>query len=463
MEKTDLVIIGAGPGGYVAAIRAAQLGKKVILIEENKAGGICLNYGCIPSKAMIYAADFLDKIKKSSSMGITTSEVLIDFQKMQSWKNSILSKLEKGVETLCNGNKITLIKGRASFVSSHSISVETKEGKNEINFENAIIATGSMPIEIPLFPFDEKTIVSSTGALFLEEIPKNMVVIGGGYIGLELGTVYAKLGSKVTVVEMTNQLLPGNDKDAVDVVQKNLSKLGVQILLESKASSFSNNVLSIDTKEGKKEIEADCILVAVGRSPNTKNIGLENTKVSVDNKGSIEVNDHLQTKDHHIYAIGDVSRGPMLAHKASYQGKAVAEIIAKQRTKLDDGLVPSVIFTDPEIASVGMTETQAQEQGIATTKGKFPFMVLSKAMIKNETQGFVKVISDEKKHKILGVVIVGPDASTMISEAALAIKRGVSVEELAELIHPHPTMSESIGEAAEAVHNRAVHILNLKI
>jgi len=462
MEKTDIAIIGAGPGGYVAAIRAAQLGKQVTLIEEKALGGICLQEGCIPSKALISAADFYHRIQKAGDMGITIQNASLDFEKLQSWKQSILTKLTQGVESLCKSNKITLIKGTATFSSSHTLTIKTNEGNKELAFGHAIIATGSRPIQLPQFPFDEKTIISSTGALSMQNIPKTLAVIGGGYIGLELGTVYAKLGSKVTVIEMTDQLLPGNDKDCVDIIGRNFSKLGVQVLLESKATSFTNNTLCIETREGQKKIEADIVLVAVGRIPNTKHINLENTKVTLDSHGFIEVNDSLQTKDPNIYAIGDISRGPMLAHKASYQGKAVAEIIAKKRESLQDELVPAVIFTDPEIASIGLTELQAQQQNIPVSIGKFPFTALGKAMIKNETQGFVKIISDENKQKILGVQIVGCDASNLISEAALAIKHNLSVDEISELIHPHPTLSESLGEAAEAVQSRAIHILNPK-
>ena len=330
--KTEVVVIGAGPGGYVAAIRAAQLGMKTVLIEENKLGGICLNYGCIPSKAMIYASDFLNKIKKSSVMGISVKNPTLDFTKMQQWKEGIVTKLNKGVETLCKNNKIGVIHGRASFETSNKLKLENNNKITSIEFKKAIVATGSKPIEIPNLKFDEKTILSSTGALYLKKIPKSLAVVGGGYIGLELGTVYAKLGSKVTIIEMTDQLLPGFEKRVVDILHKNLEKMNVSIYLNTKAEKYENGKLIAASKEkGKVEITADAVLVAVGRYPNTKALGLENTKASLDDKGFFKVDKNLRTTDENIYAIGDVSIGPMLAHKASYQGKHVAEVISGEK------------------------------------------------------------------------------------------------------------------------------------
>lgn len=461
--KSEVAVIGAGPGGYVAAIRLAQLGKNVVLIDKDKLGGICLNYGCIPSKAMIYAAEFLDKIKKSENMGISVEKVTMDFNKMQDWKDSIISNLNKGIESLCKSNKIKVVRGEAYFEGSNKLKVTNGKNVDYIEFEKAIIAVGSKPVELPGFKFDGKKIISSTEALYLDKIPKNLAVIGGGYIGLELGTVYAKLGSKVNVIEMEGQILPGFDKEIANVLQRNLEKLEVKIYLNSKAIKFENGKVTIESKDKDNlAIDADNALVAVGRIPVTNNIGLENTKVKLDDKGFIKVDKNLRTNDENIYAIGDVSTGPMLAHKASSQGKFVAEAIVGNKGSYENIVVPAVIFTDPEIATVGMDEKEAKDKGIKIKIGKFPFMVSSRAMTRNATEGFVKVIADEKSNKILGVQIVGSEASDLISEAALAIKMNATLDDLALTIHPHPTLSESLMEAAEATMGKAIHILNPK-
>ena len=461
--KSEVAVIGAGPGGYVAAIRLAQLGKNVVLVDKDKLGGICLNYGCIPSKAMIYAAEFLDKIKKSGNMGISVGNASMDFNKMQDWKDGIISKLNKGIEALCRQNKIKVIKGEAHFESSNKLKITNLKNIDYVEFEKAIIAVGSRPVELPGFKFDGKKIISSTEALYLDKIPKNLAVIGGGYIGLELGTVYAKLGSKVHVIEMEGQILPGFDKEIANVLQKNLENLGIVVYLNSRASKFENGKVTIESRDkGNLAIDADNVLVAVGRIPVTNNIGLENTKVKLDEKGFIKVDENLRTNDGDIYAIGDVSTGPMLAHKASSQGKFVAEAIAGNKDAYENIVVPAVIFTDPEIATVGMDEKEAKEQGIKIKTGKFPFMASSRAMTRNATEGFVKVIADEKSNKILGVQIVGSEASDLISEAALAIKMNATLDDVALTIHPHPTLSESLMEAAEATMGKAMHILNPK-
>ncbi len=462
--KTEVVVIGAGPGGYVAAIRLGQLNKKVVLVDEEKnLGGICLNHGCIPSKAMIYAAELFDKIKTSSVMGIKVDNASIDFNKLQEWKNSIVSKLNKGIELLCKGNKVTVVKGKAFFESSNRVRITEGNNVSYIEFDKAIIATGSKPIEIPAFKFDGNKILSSTEALKLDAIPKNLVVIGGGYIGLELGSVYAKLGSKVSVVEMAEQVLPGFDKSIVDVLQESLQRMNMGIYLNAKAEKIENNKVIVNSKEnGKITLDADKVLVAIGRYPNTKNLGLENTKARLDEKGFVKVDNSLKTDDDYVYAIGDVSTGPMLAHKASSQGKFVAEIIAGEKTAYENLAVPAVIFTDPEIATIGLTEKDSQEKGIEIKTGKFPFSASGRATTMNETKGFVKIIADKKIGKILGVEIVGNDASDLISEVSLAIKTGATLEDMALAIHPHPTLSEGLMEAAEATMGKAIHILNPK-
>ena len=461
--KAEVAVIGAGPGGYVAAIRLAQLGKNVVLVDKDRLGGICLNYGCIPSKAMIYAAEFLDKIKKSENMGISVGKVAMDFNKMQDWKDGIISKLNNGIELLCRQNKIKVARGEAYFESSNKLKVTNGKNVDYVEFEKAIIAVGSKPVELPGFKFDGKKIISSTEALYLDKIPKNLAVIGGGYIGLELGTVYAKLGSKVSIIETEGQILPGFDQEIVDVLQRNLEKLDIGIYLNSKANKLENGKVFVESKDkGNLLIDADNVLVAVGRIPVTDSIGLENTKVKLDGKGFIKVNETLRTNDKYIYAIGDVSTGPMLAHKASSQGKFVAESIAENKDAYENMVVPAVIFTDPEIATVGIDEKEAKDKGIKIKTGKFPFMASSRAMTRNATEGFVKVIADEKSNKILGVQIVGSEASDLISEAALAIKMNSTLDDLALTIHPHPTLSESLMEAAEATMGKAIHILNPK-
>lgn len=457
--KTEVAVIGAGPGGYVAAIRLAQLGKKVILIEEDKLGGVCLNYGCVPSKAMITASSLFGKIKTASKMGIYVGAVAVDFKKMQEWKNGIVSKLNKGIEFLCKKNNVEVVKGTAFFESSNRLKI-ANNGISYIDFEKAIIASGSKPVELPSFKFDGKKIISSSDALKLKDAPKKLVVVGGGYIGLELGTVYAKLGSKVFIIESEEQILPGFDKNIVDVIQKNLEKLNVEIYLNARADKIENNNVVVNSKEkGKILLDADNVLVAVGRYPNTKNLGLENTKAKLNEKGFVDVDSNLITDDKNIYAIGDVVVGPMLAHKSSMQGKFVAELIAGNKDDCEE-LVPTVVFTDPEIASVGLSEKDAQDKDIKVKIGKFPFSASSRAMTKDETQGFVKIIANEKDNKILGVQIVGSEASDLISEVTLAIKMNATLDDLASTIHPHPTLSESLMEAAEATIGKAIHILN---
>ncbi|MBI2651179.1 dihydrolipoyl dehydrogenase [Candidatus Woesearchaeota archaeon] len=464
--KTDVAVLGGGPAGYVAAIRLAQLGKSVVLIDKDKLGGICLNYGCIPSKAMIYASEFFHKLKKCSKMGINVKEATMDFNKMQEWKNDVITKLNNGIQMLCKQNGVTVVKGTASFEASSKLKVIDNDNNSKnisyISFENAVIATGSKPIELKNFKFDGKKIISSTEALCLEKIPKNLVVIGGGYIGLELGTVYAKLGSNVAIIEAESQILPGFDKNIANILQKNLENLDIKLYVNAKADRIENNKVVVTSKKnGAVMLDADKILVAVGRVPNTKEFGLENAKVTLDDKGFIKVDSFLRTNDKNIYAIGDVSIGPMLAHKASMQGKFVAEIIAGKNINYGNIVVPAVIFTDPEIAVVGMSEEEAKSSFSIKT-GKFPFSVSSRAMTKDETEGFVKIIANASNNVIVGVEIIGNDASDLISEAALAIKMQTTLDSLALTMHPHPTLSESLMEAAEAAMGKSIHIFHPK-
>lgn len=470
-QNFDVVVVGAGPGGYVAAIRCAQLGKKTAVIEREYMGGVCLNVGCIPSKAMISAGHFLHRLQhQAPEMGFTVKGAAHDMAQTQKWKQSVCDKMAGGVEQLCKGNGVTIIRGEASFKTTTELSVTSKSGIESISAKNFIIATGSRPIEIPGFKFDEKLVLSSTGALALSETPKSLVVIGGGYIGLELGGMYANFGTKVTVVEAAKGLLMGlADQECVQVVSRRLKKSGVDIMLDTKAKSWvkSGNgvevsVESASTSGAGKEIKikADKVIVTVGRRPNSDQMNLKGIGLTIDERGFLKVNAQRRTNFSHIFAIGDIACQPMLAHKASHEGVMVAEIIAGQNRVYDAKTVPSVIFVDPEIAAAGWTEEEAKANGHTELKiGKFPFGANGRAVSLQETDGFVKMIADAKTHVLLGVHIVGPEASNLISEAALAIEMGARLEDVALTIHPHPTLGETLMEAAEATLGHAIHII----
>lgn len=464
--KVDNVVIGAGPGGYVAAIKLAQLGKEVLVIEKEKLGGVCLNIGCIPSKALINASHMVDKINIAQEMGfsVSTGEQLIDMEKLQVWKDKVVKKLVDGIGTLFKLNKVKHIYGNAFFKDKNHIEVTNSDGKQLVEFNNVIIATGSSSIEIPGFKFDEKKILSSTGALALNKIPKNLVVIGGGYIGLEIGTYLLKLGAKLNIVEATPNLLPTSDPELVGVVSRKLKKKGANIMLETKAKEAKvkgdNVEVTVVTKSGEEQIiNADYVMVTVGRRPNTKDLGLENIGIELE-RGFIKVNKKMQTNVQGIYAIGDVVGGFMLAHKASKEGIVAAEVIAGHKTELDFYAMPAVVFTDPEIASVGMSEKEAIEKGFRPKVGKFPFAALGKALASGESEGFVKIVMDQESENVLGIHVVGHEASSLISEGALAIEMGATAEDIALTIHPHPTLPEAVMEAAEAAMGKAIHIAN---
>lgn len=463
---TDLLVIGSGPAGYVAAIRAAQLGVEVTIVEREELGGICLNHGCIPSKALISAANMVHKIPLLDKMGITAGDVSIDAKKLQEWKQGISDKLSSGVGQLCKHNGVQIVKGSAAFQSSKKVLVESEVGTQAIEFRKCIIATGSRSIEVPGFEYDDDVIIGSRQALKLEEIPENLVVIGGGYIGLELGTVYAKLGSQVTVVEMMDQLIPGQDPELVRLVARRLKQLGVQVHLKAKAKSVEKGkngaTVIVETADEELEIKTDKVLVSVGRRPNTDGLHPEKAKVELDDKGFVKIDSELQTTNSKIWAIGDVASQPMLAHKASHEGLVAAARAAGQSAGADWLTVPAVIFTDPEIATAGLSEAEAKAQGYDVLVGKFPFSALGRAMTTGETDGFVKMIADKASQVVLGVHIVGPEASNLISEAALAIEMGARLEDVALTIHPHPTLSEGLMEAAESTMGHAIHIMNPK-
>lgn len=466
-EKFDVCVVGSGPGGYVAAIRAAQLGQKTAIIEREELGGVCLNIGCIPSKALITAAHFYQRMKHDApEMGFAIpADVKIDMQKLQAWKQTVCGKMSGGVAQLLKGNSVTVFAGEATFQSPKIVTVKGKGGAHTIEATQFIVATGSRPIEIPGFAVDEKNVLSSTGALALSESVKRLVVIGGGYIGLEIGSYLAKFGTQVTVVEAGPGLLNGlADPDCVQVVARKLKKTGVEVLLNAKAKSYKTTKghLEVTVEAGGKEqvLTADKILLTVGRRPNSDQSGLKSIGLAIDEKGFVKVNSQRKTNIEGIYAIGDIAGQPMLAHKASHEGVLVSEVIAGQNRAFDAKTVPAVIFVDPEIASVGWLESECKAKGHTELKiGKFPFAANGRAVSMMEIDGFVKIIADASTHVILGVHICGPEASNLISEAALAIEMGARLEDFALTIHPHPTLGETLMEAAEAALGHAIHII----
>jgi len=458
----NVVVIGAGPAGYVCAIRLAQLGQKVTVVEKEFIGGTCLNIGCIPSKAMIAAGVLLDKLGKAAEMGITAENVRLDVKRLVEWKAGIVAKLTGGVAGLLKNHKVDVVMGAARFTDKRTIKVKAKDGEQTLKFDAAVIATGSIPIEIPGFAFDEDKVWSSTGALRPTRVPEHLVVIGGGYIGLELGIMYRKLGSAVTVLEATGGALPGQEKAAVKVIERSLKKQKIKLLTETFAKGWEAHggklAVTVETKKGKQQIECDQILSTVGRRPYSEGLGLEAAGLKTDAKGFLEVDEYMRTQVEGIYAVGDIAGQPMLAHKGSKEGQVAAGVIAGQAEAYDARCVPAVIFTSPEMASVGLTEEQCKEQGLEIKTGSFPFAASGRAMSLMETEGFVKMIVDAKTDEILGVHMVGPEVTELIAEAALAIEMGATAEDVARTIHAHPTLPESLMEAAEAVHGMAVHI-----
>lgn len=459
MNRKDAIVIGGGPGGYVAAIRLAQLGKSVALIEKGTLGGVCLNWGCIPSKALVHAAKTYEEIQSASEIGIDVKSVSLDLKKTQIWKEGIVKKLTGGIAQLVKASGVEIIKGEAHFETDHRVRVDDKK----IEFDSAIVSVGSKPIEIPGFSIDGKNVFDSKDALNWTQPPERLLVIGGGVIGLEIGMLFQKFGSALTVVEMTDQLLPGVDTEIAQTMQRVCRKKRIKAHLSSKALGYKRTkeglVVTIESSKGKEEILSDAILLAVGRRPNGTGIGLEEIGVTLD-RGQIPVNKKLQTNLSHIYAIGDVVGPPLLAHKASKEGMVAAEAIAGHRVEYDVRAMPAATFTDPEIATVGMTETEAQAKGMETFSGKFPFLASGRALSTRHTDGFVKVVGEKGSNLLLGVHIVGPSASDLIGEAAVAIELGATVEDLALTVHPHPTLSECLMEASEAALGRAIHIPN---
>ena len=461
----DVVVIGGGPGGYPAAIRAAQLGKQVLLVERHKLGGECLNYGCIPSKALIHAGNLVSTIPRAEEWGITTGPVKVDVGKLQTWKASVVDKLVGGVGQLLKGNRVETVFGEASFTGPQALSIRRADGgSEEVEFADAIIATGGRPTDLPAFRFDGKRVISTKEALELPAAPKTLLVIGGGVSGLEIGTLYAKLGSKVVVIELLEQLLPGMDPEVVRVVERHLRKLGVEYHVRSQAKAWREaaGVMLVDavTPEGPLVVRADVVLVTVGRRPNTDGLEAEKAGVRMDPKGYVIVDKQLRTSNPHVSAVGDVIGQPFLAHKATKEGLIAAEVIAGHAVEVDYRAMPSAIFTDPEIATVGLQEGQAAAAGRAVKIGKVPFAAIGRALTTGEADGFVKLVADADAKALLGAQIVGPEASNLISELALAIEMGATVADIALTVHPHPTLPEGIMESAEAALGQAIHVLN---
>ena len=461
----DVIVIGGGPGGYVCAIRAAQLGLKTACVESRGAlGGTCLNVGCIPSKSLLNLSEAYHKAQKEyQSHGIEFTGLKLNLDKMMASKNKSVQALTKGIEFLFKKNKVTYLKGKGVLFSENDVVVYEGEKKTSYKSKNIVIATGSVPSSLPGIEIDEKNIISSTGALELKEVPKNLIVIGAGVIGLEMGSVWSRLGSKVTVVEYLDHITPGMDKDVSNEFQKILTKQGFEFKLNSKVTSVTNKGNQVEVtfenrQTSKKEsLLADKVLVAVGRKPYTEGLSLNKLGVKKDQQGRLEVNEKLQTSVKNIYAIGDVIKGPMLAHKAEEEGIAVAEIIAGQAGHVNYDVIPGVIYTSPEVAVIGKTEEQLKVENVNYKVGKFPFLANSRAKVNNETDGFVKILADSKTDRVLGVHMIGPHTGDMIAEMALAMEFGASSEDIARTCHAHPTHTEAVKEAALAIEKRAIH------
>ena len=480
---TDVLVIGAGPGGYVAAIRAGQLDLDVTLVEKDAYGGTCLNYGCIPSKAMITASDLAHEAGNAEEMGIY-ADPEVEMPEMVEWKDGVVDQLTGGVEKLAKANGVELMEGRAEFADENKARIVhggEGQGSETVEFEHAIVSTGSRPIEIPGFSFDDEPVLDSRQALALDEVPESLVIVGAGYIGMELVGVFAKLGTDVTVVEMLDSVLPGYEDDLARPVKQRADELGIDFHFGEGASNWeeSGDGITVRTEDVDSEARstsdsangeavsgevsefgAEKVLVAVGRSPVTDTLELENAGIETDENGFIQTDDRARTNVDHIYAIGDVAGEPMLAHKASKEGQVAAEVIAGEPSALDYQAVPAAVFTDPEIGTVGMTEAEAEEEGFEPVVGQFPFRASGRALTTGHADGFVRIVADEPSGFLLGAQIVGPEASELIAELGFAIEMGATLEDVASTIHTHPTLSETVMEAAENALGHAIHTLN---
>jgi dihydrolipoamide dehydrogenase len=466
-DSVQVAVLGAGPGGYAAAFYAADLGMQVALIDEEKnPGGVCLYRGCIPSKALLHVAKVIDEAKHAGNWGVSFAEPTIDVNKLRSYKQGVVDKLTSGVGTVAKLRKVKFLQGRATVTSPKSLTVAGTGGTTELQFEHLILATGSHPTRVPSLSLDSPRMMDSTSGLELPDVPKSLLVVGGGYIGLELGSVYATLGSKVSVVEMTPGILPGADRDLVGVLEKRLKKLFAAIMLNTKVVKVVEDGAGIRvTFEGdvaEKEQLFDRVLVAVGRRPNAKIPGLETTAVKVDAKGFIETDPQRRTAERNIFAIGDVAGEPMLAHKASHEARVAVEAIAGHKAVFEPQAIPAVVFTDPEIAWCGLTESQAQAEGIEIEVAKFPWGALSRAITVDRPEGLTKLVLEPKTGRVLGVGIAGSGAGELIAEGVLAIEMGATAEDVKLVIHPHPTLSESVMESAEVFFGQSTHVYKPK-
>ena len=480
---TDVLVIGAGPAGYVAAIRAGQLDLDVTLVEKEAYGGTCLNHGCIPSKALIHASGLAHEAGNAEEMGIY-ADPAVDLEGMVGWKDEVVAQLTGGVEKLCKANGVNLLEGTAHFADEHTVRVShggEGQGSESLEFEHAIVATGSRPIEIPNFDYDDDPVLNSRQALALESVPDSLVVVGAGYIGMELATVFAKLGTDVTVVEMLEEALPGFDPALARPVKKRAKELGIEFHFGYGASDWHEHDDGIrvvadpadeaaadggsaeaeaEAEDAALELDAEKVLVAVGRAPVSDTLDLEAAGVETDDRGFISTDDRGRTNVEHIFAVGDVAGEPMLAHAGSTEGQVAAEVIAGEPSALDYQAMPAAVFTDPEIGTVGMTESEAEDQGFETVVGKFPFQASGRALTTGHADGFVKIVADAEGGFVLGAQVVGPEASELIAELGLAIELGATLEDVAATVHAHPTLAESVMEAAENALGHAIHTLN---
>lgn len=466
-ERFDVAVIGGGPGGYVAGIRAGQLGKKAVVIEREHLGGVCLNWGCIPSKAIIHAANIRGEAHEFGALGVFTgrAEPGVDAKALQAWKNEIVKKQRGGVGSLLRSNACEHRVGDAKITGPHTLSITGGNGgPAEIGFDNLVVATGAAVIEIPGFKYDGELVGNARHAVAYEAVPKALVIIGGGVIGCELGMAYAKLGAKVTIVEMLGSILPGNDPDLLKPIERKMKKIGIELLTSAKAKGYkktgSGAEVEVEVGGQTRGIPADKILVAVGFKPNTQGLGLETVGVKLDARGWVQVDEQCRTSVPHIFAIGDITGPPLLAHRASHMGEVAAEVIAGKPAAFDVLAMPLGVFTDPEIAVVGLTEAQAKEKGYEVQVGSFPIAALGRAAAMNATDGLVKVVIDAKTDVILGVGVTAANANDLIAEACLALEMGALAEDLGLTVHVHPTLSEGLMEAAKAARGEAIHIIN---
>jgi dihydrolipoamide dehydrogenase len=472
VREVQVAVIGGGPGGYAAAFQAAEMGLEVVLIsEEAKLGGVCLNRGCIPSKALLHAARLINETREAAEWGIEFGAPRIDLEALREWKNGVVGKLASGVAQLADRRKVEVLTARASFLDSRTLKLKPVDGSPQdlpgrIRYQHAILATGSLPAVPPVFQVSDPRVWNSTAALELQMVPERFLVIGGGYIGLELGTVYAALGSKVTVIELTDGLLPGVDRDLVRPLARRLEKVFEAIHLSMTVQALEPRkdgiAVRIEGEDAPSEMVFDAVLVSVGRTPNNKNLGLESTQVQLDERGFVRVNPQRRTNDAHIYAIGDVAGNPMLAHKASREGKVAAEAIAGRAVEFDNNAIPAVVFTDPEVAYTGLTESQAKAEGREVSVSRFPWGASGRALTLGRTEGSTKLVFDPETERLLGAGIVGIGAGELIAEATLAVEMAAVVHDVAETIHAHPTLSETLAEGAEAYLGHATHLFRPK-